>query len=169
MSEFRRHYWDSGVFCSYFNKEKGRYSVIIDLLKDAHSGKSEIVTSSFTLVEVLYVKNGTPIKQSQEEMLELFFQYPFIKIVNAERSICERARQFVWKYGMKPKDAVHIATAEFAGKIVTIHDLFSWDSDFTGLNGKIPSVTFPIREPYVDQALLPLEDQSNGAPDADKS
>jgi len=72
--------------------------------------------------------------------------------------VCERARQLVWKYGLKPKDAVHVATAEFAAKIVIIHELFSWDSDFTKLNGKIPTIPFDLREPHMKQPLLKLED-----------
>ncbi|HEY4300200.1 MAG TPA: type II toxin-antitoxin system VapC family toxin [Candidatus Didemnitutus sp.] len=157
MSELRRYYWDSSVFCSFFNKEQGRTDTVSDLLKDAHSGKSEIITSSFTLVEVLKLKDGKPITVKQEQQLEDFFQYPFIKIVNAERGICERARQFVWKHGMKPKDAVHMATAEFANKIVTINELFSWDGDFTKLNGKIAGITFALSAPYMQQTLLKLE------------
>ena len=161
MSELRRYYWDSSVFCSYFNKEKNRTDIVSDLLKDALAGKSEILTSSFTLVEVLKLKDGTPITQSKEQMLEDFFEYPFIKIVNAERGICERARQFVWKHGMKPKDAVHMATAEFANKIVTINDLFSWDGDFIKLNGKIDGIQFSLSSPYMKQALLKLDDASS--------
>src|SRR5258708_4177582 len=147
MSEIRRYYWDSSVFCSFFNKEPKRTDIVFDLLKDAQAERSEIVTSSFTLVEVIKLKNTKAITAKQEMQLMEFLEYPCIKIVNAERGVCERARQFVWKHGMKPKDAVHMATAEFASKIVTINELFSWDNDFTSLNGKIAGIPFALSQP----------------------
>lgn len=164
MSKFRRYYWDSSVFCSFLNKEKDRADIVGDLLKDAQSGKSEIITSSFSLVEVIKLKDGAPITQKKEALLESFFEYPFIKIVNAERGICERARQFVWKHNMRPKDAVHMATAEFANKIVPINELFSWDTDFTKL--KIKDCPFGISQPYMHEPLLKLEEQSESSGDA---
>jgi predicted nucleic acid-binding protein len=154
MNNVRRYYWDSSVFCSFFNKEQNRHEIVSDLLKDAHSGKSEIVTSSFTLTEVLRVKNSAAITQDKEKMLETFFEYPFIKFVNPDRAVCERARYFVWKHGMKPKDAVHMATAEFAARMTTIHALFSWDNDFTDLNGKIDGISFALRVPFMAEPLL---------------
>jgi len=156
MSQIRRHYWDSSVFCSFLNKEANRVDAVEALLRDAHQGRSEIYTSSFSLVEVIKIKGGQPITEGQEKALIEFFEYPFIKIMNAERGVCERARQFVWRNGMKPKDSVHLATAEAVSKIVSLDGLFSWDGDFTGLNGTVPGIVFPLTVPFVQQPELKL-------------
>jgi predicted nucleic acid-binding protein len=155
MKDFRRHYWDSGVFCSFLSKEEGRYEVVNDLLNEAYAGRVEIVTSSFALVEVLKLKGHEKITEKEQGQLTEFFEYPFIKIVNADREVCELARSFVWKHGMKSKDAVHMATAEVAGRVTEIHGIFSWDGDFVNLNGK-PGIRLPISHPFMAQPLLRL-------------
>jgi predicted nucleic acid-binding protein len=148
VSEFRRYYWDSSVFCSFLGEEKNRFQVVSDLLDEAYAGKLEIVTSSFSLVEVLKLKGHGPVTQEEEDKLRAFFEYPFIKIVNADRHICEASRTFVWKYGVKSKDAVHMATADAASRIVQIHGLFSWDRDFIKLDGKT-GLSMPISQPFI--------------------
>jgi len=160
MSEVRRHYWDSSVFCSFFKKEAKRWETVRDLLNEAHAGRGEIITSSFALVEVLKLKDHKPVTEKEEKQLTEFFEYPFIKIVNADRNICERARLYCWRHSMASKDAIHMATAEFAGKLVTIHGLFSWDEDFTRLESK-HLLNFPITVPFLHQSLLKLEDSEN--------
>lgn len=157
MSELRRYYWDSGVFCSFLGEEKNRYQVVNDLLDEAHAGRIEIVTSSFSLVEVLKVKGHKPVSQEEEDILRNFFEYPFIKIVNADRDICEASRTFVWKYGMKSKDAVHMATAATASRLIEIHGIFSWDADFVKLDGRV-GIDIPISHPFMNQPLLKLGD-----------
>jgi predicted nucleic acid-binding protein len=157
MSEIRRQYWDSGVFCSLLNKEEGRYQVVRDLLKEAYAGRIEIITSTFALVEVLKLSGAMPITQAQEDELQAFFEYPFIKLVMADRDVCERSRYYVWRHGMKPKDALHMATAERASKKALIHELFSWDGDFIKLDGKTP-IGFPISKPFMKQLLIQFPD-----------
>lgn len=153
MSAIRRQYWDSSVFCSYLNEEDGRAGVVEDLLKEAHAGRIEIVTSTFALVEVLRLKGSLPIAESDEQELQTFFEYPFIKFVMADRDVCERSRYYVWKHGLKSKDALHLATAEKAAKKSPIHELFSWDDDFLKLDGKTP-VNFPLTKPYMNQLMI---------------
>ena len=156
MKEFRRYYWDSGVFCSFLSEEENRWQIVEDLLKEGHAGRLEIVTSSFALVEVLKLKGHTPINAAAEDELKTFFEYPFIKFVNADRDICEAARAFVWKHKMASKDALHMATAHRASTVLQIHGLFSWDSDFVRLSGK-QRIGFPISHPFLEQGVLRLE------------
>lgn len=95
-----------------------------------------------------------------EKEVTSFFEFPFIRLYDANRNVCELARQFVWKRGLSPKDAVHMATALLTAKLVTIDGLFSWDTDFLKLNGKVPGISFQISVPFMTQALLPLEEGS---------
>jgi predicted nucleic acid-binding protein len=161
MSEIRRHYWDSSVFCSYLNDEPNRAQTVEDLLKEARSGHIEIVTSSFSAVEVLKLKGSNPITEAMEKEVTAFFEYPFIKFFDANRFVCESARQYVWRNNLKPKDAVHVASTALVSKIVTIHELFSWDEDFIKLNGKIPGISFPFARPYMVQTVLNLDPEQS--------
>lgn len=153
-------YWDSSVFVSYFkqDEEPHRHKIVRDILNDAISGGEIIVTSSFTLVEVLKLKGEMPINEEEEEKLIQFFEFPFIRLVNVDREVSELARQFVWKHGFKPKDAVHVATAVIAGYSLKIADLFSWDDHFVSFNGG-GHVNFGLSHPFQQQLLLNLEHQ----------
>src|SRR6266481_1558332 len=91
-------YWDSGVFVAYFNDEPGRADVVEQLLEEAHAGKITIITSSFAFVEVLRLKNRKRLTEKDEKMLNEFFQYPFIKPIDAMRGVCEAARHLIWKH-----------------------------------------------------------------------
>lgn len=166
MKEFRRYYWDSSVFCSFLSEEENRCPIVQDLLHEAHAGRLEIVTSSFALIEVLRLKDHEKIPEQAQEQLKTFFEYPFIKIVNADREVCEVARNYVWKYRMASKDAVHMATAEIASRVTDIHGLFSWDDDFVRLNEKT-HLKFPISHPFILQGILRLEGAAEGEAHAD--
>jgi predicted nucleic acid-binding protein len=146
-------YWDSGVFCSYLSKESGRWEIVRDLLNEGRAGRLEIITSSFACVEVLKIKGHNPITEAQERELITFFEYPFIKFVDASRPVCEAARRHVWRDRMKPKDAIHLACAMVIHKHRPLDGLFSWDSDFTGLSGTA-GIPFPITRPFMHQPLL---------------
>ena len=155
--EIRRQYWDSSVFVAYLNEEQGRSGTVEDLLNSAHAGNVEIVTSSFALVEVLKLKGSQPISERAEQELVSFFEYPFIKFFDADRNVCEQARRFVWKHGLKPKDAVHLATADIAASRVGIDEFFTWDNDFIKFSGT-GIVPFPLSQPYMQQLILRLRE-----------
>jgi predicted nucleic acid-binding protein len=166
MSAPKRQYWDSSVFCSYLNKEPN-YEVVKDLLHEAQARKIEIVTSTFTLTEVLKLGGYKPISAKQEQQLVAFFEYDFIKYVNADREVCERARFYVWKHGFKPKDSIHVATADIASQMMQIDELFSWDGDFTKRNGTT-ALKFPFCHPYMAQMVLRLDEKSPDEEDIEK-
>ncbi len=54
-----------------------------------------------------------------------------------------------------------MATAEAASRVVEIHGLFSWDSDFLSLNGKT-HLKFPITVPFLEQGILQLQNVESG-------
>lgn len=152
------YYFDSSVFVSFFNneQEKKRADIVEQVLNEAHAGRAAVVTSSFALVEVLKLKGHTPLAKEDEDKIVDFFQYPFIRLVDATRDVCEHARRLIWSYpALHPKDAVHLASAlTFAGR-AHLDGLFSYDNDFIKLNGIITK-QFPIVEPFMKQMNLAL-------------
>jgi len=150
----KNQYWDSSVFVAYFNDEAGRADTVENLLNEGTEGKLTVVTSAFACVEVLKLKEHEHLSQGNEEMISDLFQYPFIKIVDATRSVCEAARHLIWKHpSLKPKDAVHLASALAYAQREYLDVLFSYDKDFLNLDGQITQ-KFHIKEPYIDEPPL---------------
>ena len=148
------YYWDSSVFLAYFNDEPKRANVVEALLHDGQSGKLSIVTSVFSFVEVIKMKGENPLKQTQEQKITEFFQYPFIKIVDATRAICEYARHLIWAHpALWPKDSAHLASAMIYSDRAHLDGLFSYDDDFLKLN-QIITTKFPIQTPFQKQPEL---------------
>src|SRR5438477_2844380 len=131
-------YWDSSVFVAFFNDEPNRADTVETLLNDGHDGKLTVITSAFACVEVLKLKDQKHLAKEHEAMISDFFQYPFIKIVDATRGICEAARHLIWKYpALKPKDSVHLASALAYVEREYLDVLFSYDKSFIDLDGVI--------------------------------
>jgi predicted nucleic acid-binding protein len=149
-------YWDSSVFCSFFNahKEKARAKVVRELLDEAQAGALDIVTSTIVLVEVVKLDGERRLPKESEEKISAFFEYPFIHLIEVDRSICEAARKLIWDHpALSPKDAIHLASAIFYAGKATLNGLFSYDEHFTKLNGKL-GTQFQITEPFMSQGLL---------------
>lgn len=124
------------------------------LLNEGLEGKLTVITSAFACVEVLKLKNHKHLSKEDEDMISDFFQYPFIKLVDATRGICEAARHLIWKHsGLKPKDAVHMASALAYAQREPLDFLFSYDTDFLDLDGTLTQ-KFHIKDPFIEQ--LPL-------------
>jgi predicted nucleic acid-binding protein len=143
-------YWDSTVFVAFFNAEPGGENVR-ELLDEAEAGEIFIITSSFTLVEVIKLKGKTPILVTEQDEITEFFKKDYFRFVDATRKVTEAARSLIWKSpGLWPKDAVHLASAiEFASK-EKLDCIHSYDKDFLRLNGKLP-VLCPVQEPMPHQ------------------
>jgi predicted nucleic acid-binding protein len=149
-------YWDAGVFCSFFNArfEPARASIVRALLEDAEAGRIVIVTSTVSLAEVLKVDREHPLTKASEDKIVAFFEKPYIRLVSADRLICEAARQLIWRHSaLEYKDAIHLASAIQYSRRASLDALFAWDEDFTKLNGKI-GAAFPISEPFIEQPSL---------------
>lgn len=104
-------YWDSDAFLGYFNNEPDKADACKSVLEAADAGKVMLVTSALTLAEVLYAKGHSKLDMSKRELIEQFFKSPFLSVQNVRRSIAEGARDIVWDSSIRPKDAIHVATA----------------------------------------------------------
>ncbi len=148
------YYFDAGVFVAHFSNEKGRADVVNELLDEADAGRISIITSSITLTEVVKVKGCKPLNKQDEKILTEFFDHAYIRLVDATRDVCEAARHLMWKYpSLKHKDAIHLASALTFSKRGYLDALFSYDSDFTNLNGVLTN-KFKITEPYLKEPKL---------------
>jgi len=107
-------YWDSCVFISAVQQTAERYPILKAILDLATTEKVVIVTSALTIAEVvkLDVDNAAPDQLATDAaVIRNFFENDFIAIRNVDRLIAERAGDIVHQYGIKPPDAIHVATA----------------------------------------------------------
>ena len=63
------------------------------------------------------------------ELGRKFLEFPNLKLLNVKRSIVLRAQRLMEKYEIKPRDAIHAATALENG----IETIVSYDRDFDKL------------------------------------
>jgi predicted nucleic acid-binding protein len=139
-----RRYWDSACFISILSREAGRVEVCAPILRAVELRALEIVTSAWTITEVLHPKGGTPLSASVRATVKSFFHRSGIILVNVDRRIAENAQEYFWDCGVRPKDAIHVACAIEANAPV----FETYDSGLIKLSGKLGgSPTLEIREP----------------------
>lgn len=128
-----------------FNNEAGRVDNCESVLLAAKRRELRIITSALTLTEVIKIK-GKPIAVDREDHIRAFFEHEWILVRDVDRFIAEQARDFIWKYGLQPYDAIHLATA-YKHKI---QHLDTYDTkDLGKLNGKLGTPPMKIGEPPV--------------------
>ncbi len=104
-------YWDSNAFLGFLKDEPDKAEVCGQVLQAAENGRLVIVTSALTLAEVIYLKGSTKLPKEQRTKVETFFKAEYISVRNVTRATTELARDLVWDNNIRPKDAIHVATA----------------------------------------------------------
>nr|WP_255453606.1 PIN domain-containing protein [Novosphingobium sp. Gsoil 351] len=136
-----RIYWDACAWISYINKEMpgpgknftdARFDMCRETLKAAEAGEIEIVTSAFTLAEVC---KRAPDPTSPAINLPAFFDQSYILLVPVDKAIGQRAQnlQLAGLFGVKPPDAVHLASA----LVHSVPVLHSFDTDLLDLDMRL--------------------------------
>lgn len=136
-----RRAWDSCNWISLIaDDEPERAEICQRILEDAEAGNCIIVASALTLAEVIKQKGQPILSDSEEQTIANFFLHEYVLIQDLTRTIGEDARRLARRYGLKPNDAVHLATALAADA-----DVFeSWNTrDFANL----PDLAIQTRVP----------------------
>jgi hypothetical protein len=148
-----RIYWDSDPFLGWLQSEPGKIELCTGTLKRAQAGEVLIVTSALTLAEVLWRKGGPKLPDDKLALLRKFFRRSYIRVVNVSRVIAEEAQDVVMNHNVRPKDAVHVATAIHHNVAI----LETFDEGLLAQSGKIGASGLIIRKPIaVPQGELDL-------------
>jgi len=122
-------YWDSCVPLAYINGEPGRVVDVRALLEEARKDLWEVVTSTYTVAEVAFgkaEKDAAALAPSALSDIDKLWRPPSpIKLVEFHIGIAESARDLLREamqrgWGLKPGDAIHLATA-LDMKVTTLH------------------------------------------------
>lgn len=151
-------YFDANVLLSYIDGDADRLPVSDELFRQARASDIDLVTSVLAQIEVAF---GASEKQSgqldssvEDKINELWKPASPLKMVELHSAIAEQARSLMraelaaGRSGLKPPDAIHLATAQRMG----VDAFYTYD---TRLAKHAPSVTFPVSEPVTAQAQLP--------------
>lgn len=151
-------YWDSAAFLGLLNKaeDSDKCSKCEDVWISAQKGKIMIVTSTLTVAEVIYMKGARKLDPKKRPLVNNFFRQNHLSIKPLTRRISELARDVVWDTIVKPKDAVHVATAAFY-KVGTLH---TFDGDLLDLKTiDVDGFVVMCRMPYAPRQMeLALEE-----------
>lgn len=140
-----RIYWDSDPFLGWLQNEVDKAELCKGTIERAEAGEVLLVTSALTLAEVLWQKGSPKLAQDKLTTLRKFFRRSYVRVVNVTRTIAEEAQEVVLLNGIKPKDAIHVATAVS----LKIPILETFDKDLIGKSGLVGSSPLTIRKPLL--------------------
>jgi predicted nucleic acid-binding protein len=136
-------YWDSDAFLGWLQAEPGKSELCAGTLKRADQGEVVIFTSALTIAEVLWMRGAPMIPQEKAEVLRKFFRRSYFRIRNVTRKISEDAQDLVWVQSIRPKDAIHVATA-LDGHVIALE---TFDENLLGKTGTVGNPPLLIRKP----------------------
>lgn len=136
-------YWDSDAFLGWLQAEPGKSELCAGTLKRADQGEVLIFTSALTIAEVLWMRGAPMIPKGKAEILRKFFRRSYFRIRNVTRKISEDAQDLVWTQNVRPKDAIHVATALDAH----VAALETFDENLLGKTGTVGNPPLLIRKP----------------------
>jgi predicted nucleic acid-binding protein len=146
-------YWDTDCFLGHFQAEIGKADKCDGVLERAERGDVLIITSALTIAEVLWMRNGPRLTKDKAATVQKFFRRSYIRVVNVTRKIAQSAQIVVWDNDVRPKDAIHVATAIAFG----VDALETFDVGLIGKSGKVGNPLLLIREPEAAaQTRMPL-------------
>ncbi len=145
-------YWDSVTFLAWLQNENGRVDHCADVLQSAQEGRVKIITSAFTLAEVLKMRKQAPIPRNEQDKVTAFFKNEYIVVRNVTRRVAEFARGLVWDNGIDPKDAIHVATA-IDDRLTMLH---TFDEGLLKKSGSVGDPPLKIETPFIIEPKLRL-------------
>jgi predicted nucleic acid-binding protein len=97
--------------------------------------------------------SAPPVPKDRADTVRRFFRRSFLRVRNVTRRTSELAQDLVWDHQIRPKDAIHVATAIEARVAI----LETFDEPLIGKSGSIAELPIIIRMPIgPDQRSLPL-------------
>ena len=126
-------YIDSNVFLNaiLYSPEKNQEAAqAISFLKKILNNEFDAHTSWLTWDEVVYILRREMGNQIAHQKGKEFLTYPHLNFENVTAEIIRDAQSIVEKYNLRPRDAIHLATA-YKRKI---SEIITFDNDFKGVS-----------------------------------
>ena len=147
-------YWDTDVFIHRFQRTPAHITILQQLTDAAERGGIMFVQSTFTIAELVKDPEGEKLTVVQESLIEDFFENDFVTVRTLTEQIAFLARKIAREYGLKPGDAVHVATALF-WKVPILH---TFDQKLLNKAKLMSDLSIRIEKPAWVGKALPLID-----------
>lgn len=109
---YSRPYLDSSVYIAAIKGEEDRAETAQAILEEARKGTIQVVGSTFVIAEVIRAKGQPqPLSEEDEEKIDAYVFHDFITWVEVDVTLALEARKLARAYGLRPGDAVHLASA----------------------------------------------------------
>jgi predicted nucleic acid-binding protein len=160
--------WDSCTWIAHIQRERilgpdgktvieDRGAMCRSVLEAAEKGSVEIIVSAICLVEVLARNRSSGI---DDRKVRDFFDNDYILLVNVDKQVGDFARRLMLAghAGLKPPDAIHLATA----CIANVEAFHTFDDPLLALDGRIDKANgtrLVIKRPAVPAPPAPLLDE----------
>ena len=122
-NNMKKSYIDAGIFIqAILRDDSNSQKVLSKIIKKELNGVTSILSWD-ELVFILrkFIDNGTAIKEGGR-----FLIFPNLIFVDAKKEIILKAQKLIEEYNLKPRDAIHAATALY----LNIDEIISEDADF---------------------------------------
>ena len=143
-----RRLWDSSVIIGYLAGYQDLQQTCSQIIQQAERGETEILVSQMAVVETAYLKGKSD--EDSESLIREFFGREYVIPVNVDSPVSAIAQGLVRKYrsnpGIRPPDAVHLATA-IHWRIPVMETTDNRLTRFDRLEGSPP---VSVREPLYD-------------------
>ena len=95
-------YWDSACFLAVMKNEP-ESDLCAGVIQAAEQGKIIIVTSTWTLTEVIRITGRKPMTKADDNKIRRFFQRDYITLQQLTQEIGHMSRRLVWDQGYSQK------------------------------------------------------------------
>ena len=148
---------DSSVFIAWI---KGEYRngvacrpIVEHILGQAARGDFKIGVSTLVLVEVHKTRTSEMLTSEEDDRILQFFEHSYFEVIDLDRDIAEHANRICRQFGLKPNDAIHVASALRLECDVLLY----WDDDFKSVHHSDIRCEYPEK-----RGQLPLIEDSSG-------
>lgn len=168
----KRISWDACAWIALIQKEKiregrkvveDRYSLARSVIDLANQGKIEVVTSGLSYAEVC---KNPPDEKGSDDKVGPFFEHDYILVVAVDKTVGTLARHLMMAKhpGLKPPDAIHLATA----LVANVDEMHTFDDRLLALDEKLIKLdgsALKICKPAHGGKPMPLLDAAAKAAD----
>jgi predicted nucleic acid-binding protein len=127
VERYARPYLDSSVYIAAIQNEENRVIATRQVLDAAEKKQIQIVASTFVVAEVIKMRGETvALSTDKESEIDEILMSDRILWVELDLSLAQNARKLARIHGLKPGDAIHLASA-IRGKADV---LFRYDNRF---------------------------------------
>jgi predicted nucleic acid-binding protein len=102
---------DTSPFIYHFENDRAYSSLTLRLFEEIEKGNLKAVTSIITLMEILVKPKEQGDKQAIEDYKFVLKTFPNLTLRPIDESCAEKASDLRAEYGVKPPDALQVATA----------------------------------------------------------